>query len=103
VESERQADASVRVEGEGSVGFLIYIIQLASTILTVLIIIDVVLTYFLSPFHPLRQALDQLVEPMLAPIRRIVPTVGMIDFSPVVLLIVIQLVESLVIGLLRSL
>ncbi len=83
--------------------FLINVIQLASTILTVLIIVDVVLSYFLSPFHPLRQSLDQLVEPMLAPVRRIVPAVGMIDFSPVVLLIVIQLLESLLVGLLQSL
>jgi YggT family protein len=85
------------------VAFLIYVIQLASTIITVLIIVDVVFSYFLSPFHPLRQALDQFVEPLLAPVRRIVPMVGMIDFSPVILLIVIQLVESLLIGLLRSL
>lgn len=84
-------------------GFLIYVIQLASTILTVLIIVDVVLSYFLSPFHPLRQSLDQLVEPMLAPIRRLLPSTGMIDFSPIVLLIVIQLVESLLVGLFRSL
>lgn len=82
--------------------FLIYVIQLASTILTVLIIVEVVLSYFLNPFHPLRQTLDQLVEPMLAPIRRLLPSVGMIDFSPVVLLIVIQLVESLLVGILRS-
>ena len=84
-------------------GFLIYVIQLASTILTVLIIVDVVLSYFLNPFHPLRQSLDQLVEPMLAPIRRLLPSTGMIDFSPIVLLIVIQLVESLLVGLFRSL
>jgi YggT family protein len=85
------------------VASVIYIVQLASTILTVLIIVNVVFSYFLSPFHPLRQALDQLVEPMLAPIRRIVPTVGMIDFSPVVLLIVIQLLESLLVRILSTL
>jgi len=85
------------------VAFLIYIIQLVSTALTVVIIVDVVLSYFLSPFHPLRQSLDMIVEPLLAPVRRIVPTMGMIDFSPVVLLIVIQLVESLLVGLLGSL
>ncbi len=81
---------------------VIYIIHLVSTIITVVIIIDVVLSYFLNPFHPLRQALDQVVEPLLAPIRRIVPTVGMIDFSPLVLLIIVQLLELLLISLLRS-
>lgn len=80
----------------------VYIIHLVSTIITVVIIVDVVLSYFLNPFHPLRQALDQVVEPLLAPIRRIVPTVGMIDFSPLVLLIIVQLLESLLISLLRS-
>jgi len=35
---------------------------------------------------------DRLVEPMLAPIRRVVPLVGMFDFSPVILMVLIQLI-----------
>jgi YggT family protein len=80
----------------------VYLIHLLATIITVVVIIDVVLSYFLSPFHPLRQALDQVVEPLLAPIRRVVPTVGMIDFSPLVLLILIQIIESLLVSLLTA-
>jgi YggT family protein len=45
----------------------------------------------MSPFHPVREAIDRIIEPMLRPIRRIMPATGMIDFSPVVLLILIQL------------
>jgi YggT family protein len=84
------------------VDLLVYLIHLASTVITVVIIIDVVLSYFLSPFHPLRQTLDQVVEPMLAPIRRVVPTIGMIDFSPLVLLILVQLLESVLVSLLSA-
>jgi YggT family protein len=35
---------------------------------------------------------DRLVEPMLAPIRRVVPLVGMFDFSPIILMVLIQLI-----------
>lgn len=34
-----------------------------------------------------------LVEPMLAPIRRILPTAGGIDFSPIVLLIGVEVLR----------
>ena len=60
---------------------------------TWLVIINAVLSYFLSPYHPLKMTLDRFVDPMLAPIRRIMPKTGMIDFSPLVLIILLQLIE----------
>jgi YggT family protein len=45
----------------------------------------------MSPFHPFRMWVNRLVEPMLNPIRRVVPLVGMFDFSPVILLVLIQI------------
>jgi YggT family protein len=80
---------------------LINAIQLMSTILTIIIFLDIILGYFLDPFHPVRRSLDSFVEPMLTPIRRIMPPMGMIDLSPLVLLIVIQLIETVIIGILR--
>jgi YggT family protein len=47
----------------------------------------------MSPYHPVRKTLDKIVEPLLAPFRRIIPPVQGIDFSPMVLLIVVQIVE----------
>jgi len=69
------------------------IIRILFTILTWLVIINAVLSYFLSPYHPLKMILDRFVDPMLAPIRRIMPRTGMIDFSPLVLIILLQLIE----------
>ena len=80
---------------------LINAIQLMSTGLTIIIFLDIILGYFLDPFHPVRRSLDSFVEPMLAPIRRIMPPMGMNDLSPLVLLIVIQLIETVIIGILR--
>lgn len=79
---------------------MIAVVNLVVDLLTLLIILHVILSYVLSPYHPVREALDRVVEPMLAPIRRVLPYTGGIDFSPVVLLLVVQLIGRLVIGVL---
>jgi len=85
------------------INILITIIQTLGSALLLVVIVDVLLSYFLSPYHPLRSALDRIVEPLLSPIRRVVPALGMIDFSPVILVILIQVVETVLILLLNSL
>ena len=85
------------------IGFFITLIQVTANILTLVILVDVILSFFLNPFHPLRQTLDSIVEPMLAPIRQIMPQTGMLDFSPLILLILIQLIESILVQILVSL
>ncbi len=63
--------------------------------LTILIIIDSLLSFVLSPVHPLREALGRILQPLYAPIRRIMPQTGMFDFSPIVLLLLVQLLVRL--------
>ncbi len=82
---------------------LISAVQLISLVLTLAVLADVIVSFFLNPFHPIRRWLDSVVEPMLAPIRRILPAVGPLDFSPFVLLILIQLVQDLLVRVLQSL
>lgn len=73
--------------------FVIEFIHLVAWLFTILVIVNTFISYFMTPYHPVRLTLDRIVGPFLAPIRRIVPPVGMIDFSPVVLIILIQIVE----------
>jgi YggT family protein len=68
-----------------------------------LVIVSVILSYFMDPYHPIRRSIDSVVEPMLAPIRRVVPLVGMIDFSPFILILLIQLLRGLLVSFLLSL
>jgi len=82
---------------------LITIINIVSQLLVLLVFISVILSYFMDPYHPIRRGVDNIVQPMLAPIRRVVPTVGMLDFSPLVLILLIQLVKSLIVSLLLNL
>jgi YggT family protein len=82
---------------------LIVVLRWLEQILVLLVLVKIILSYFMSPYHPLRVALDKIVEPLLAPIRRVVPLVGMFDFSPLILIILVQLIVSLLIGILSRL
>ena len=81
---------------------VVQIIHFAIRVIMLLVIVQAVLSYFMSPFDPIRQRVDRLVAPLLAPIRRVVPPVGMIDFSPVILIILLQLVDIILSRLLLS-
>ena len=83
--------------------YLAQLIDLISFLLTLLVIVSVILSYFMSPYHPVRQAIDRIIEPMLAPIRSRMPAVGMLDFSPLILIILIQVVDWLLTSILRRL
>ena len=74
-------------------------IVIVSTGLSIVIIADVILSYILDPFHPIRRFLDGIVQPLLAPIRRRLPPVGGLDFSPLVLLILLDLVSRALRGI----
>jgi YggT family protein len=86
--------------GEGKKVMLIQAIQTLSNIIILVVLIDIVLSYFMDPLHPVRRTLDGIVEPMLSPIRRLIPPVGGFDFSPVVLVVLIKLVERILVQLL---
>ena len=83
--------------------FIIRLINILAQVIVLLVLVKVVLSYFMSPYHPVRQAIDRVVEPMLAPIRRVVPPFGMLDLSPLVLLLLVQVLRSVLVNLLLSL
>jgi YggT family protein len=85
------------------IDILVSLIRLISRLVFILVLVDVVLSYFLPPYHSVRSALDRIVEPMLAPIRRVVPPIQMIDLSPIILIILVQVIEYLLVSILYSL
>jgi YggT family protein len=54
-----------------------------------------------DPYHPVARFLYQATEPFLAPVRRVMPSVGMFDLSPIVVIIIASVLESLLISLVR--
>ena len=86
---------------------LVDIADLLLTIVTWVIIIQVLLSWLLA-FNVLNihsggvrnfiVALDRLTAPIYRPIRRLLPDFGGLDFSPLVILILIQVIKKLLAG-----
>ena len=76
------------------------VIQILFRILTFVIIVDALLSFVMPPYSPVRTFLDRLVEPLLNPIRRIVPPIGGMDLSPLILILIIQGLQYFIIRIL---
>ena len=64
-------------------------------VLTAAIFVRAIVSWFdLDPRNPLIEMLDQITEPILAPLRRIVPRLGMIDITPLVAIILLQVLAQ---------
>lgn len=83
--------------------FLVLFVRVVAQLFIWVVIANALLSFFLPPFHPVREALDRIVEPFLNPIRNLMPRAGMIDFSPLILIFAVELVSRLLISLLLSL
>ena len=71
------------------------IVRLVCEVLTIAIFIRAVLSWFSPRPNALTILLDRITEPILAPLRRIVPQAGMFDFTPLVAIILLQLIAYL--------
>jgi YggT family protein len=60
-----------------------------------LLIIEVIFSW-VNPYAPLAPFVRALNDPLLRPIRRVVPAIGGIDFSVLVALILLQIIQYLV-------
>ena len=80
------------------------LIDLTLTIYLVTIIAEAILSWFQQGSHnPMIALLHQLNQPVLNPVRRIIPTFSGIDLSPLVALVLIQLASILIVGPLHEL
>jgi len=50
-------------------------------------------------YNPISQFLVKVTNPLLAPLRRVIPSLGGLDVASLVLMLVLQIVELLIVGL----
>lgn len=67
-------------------------------LLTTAIFLRAIFSWFVSPGsdNALMRFLVEITEPLIAPLRRIVPTMGMLDLSPFVAMILLQILGGIV-------
>jgi YggT family protein len=85
-----------------SLSVIIIFINTIAQIFVWVVIASSLLSFILPPYHPVREALDRIVDPFLNPIRRLVPMAGMFDFSPLILIIAVQFIARILIVIFSS-
>lgn len=67
---------------------------------TLLIFARVLMSWIqVDPYHPVVRVIFNLTEPLLAPVRNMLPPAGGLDFSPIIVIILLQVLEKILEGL----
>ncbi|MEF3276005.1 MAG: YggT family protein [Chloroflexus sp.] len=83
-------------------GFLVSFVSILFSVLFYAILGRVLLSWVDPQSNfPVTRFLHEITEPILGPIRSIMPNFGMFDLSPIVAMLVLQLLERLIIGAIR--
>ena len=83
----------------GAYGVLILLVQWTFALLRLALIVRIISSWFgMSPYSRWIRWSYQLTEPILAPLRRVVPTIGVIDITPIIAWFLISIVQWLVLG-----
>lgn len=61
-----------------------------------ILIIRAILSWFSQGYNPMEAMLHQLTEPLLAPVRRVIPPIGGLDLSVLIVIIALQFLRILI-------
>ncbi|MCX7169525.1 MAG: YggT family protein [Proteobacteria bacterium] len=81
---------------------VVEIVRMALYLLTGVVIIAALLSW-INPYAPLAPVFNLIARPFLQPIQRLLPPIGGVDLSPMVLLLALQILLSVLATLQRSL
>jgi YggT family protein len=70
---------------------LVDLLRYSLYILVAAVVIQVVFSW-INPYTPIAPVVDAMTRPFLRPLRRFVPPIGNIDLTPLVLLVIVQVV-----------
>jgi YggT family protein len=95
-----QIFTTMRAFDGGPVGVFHLLVRWTFAILKIALLVRVISSWLpISPYSPWIRWSYRLSEPILAPLRRIVPNLGMIDITPIVAYLLLGLLESLIFNL----
>ncbi len=73
---------------------LAQLLQMFFQVYTLILIVRVLITWVNpDPFNPVVQFLSRVTDPVLEPLRRVIPPLGPIDISPIVALLILQALQ----------
>lgn len=81
------------------------IIDKTFLVLTIAIVARALITWvpnLINPRGPIAEFLYTITEPILAPIRSVMPRMGMFDFTPMIAIILLQVIREVLIRAITS-
>ena len=72
---------------------LVTVIEVLYWALFVLILARIILSYVQTGYYEIRDLVYRVTEPLLAPVRRILPATGGFDLSPIIVLLIANLLK----------
>ena len=72
--------------------FLKIFLNVFVQVMSVLLFLYCILSWFLPQDNVIRQKIDELVDPFLNPISSVIPSVGMFDLSPLILMLILEFI-----------
>jgi len=80
---------------------IVSFINLVFNLLILLVVARAILSWLpVPPYHPTVRMLDSVTEPLLRPFRKMGRTAGGFDFSPMILILILIIVQKILWGLL---
>ncbi|MCL4370603.1 MAG: YggT family protein [Chloroflexi bacterium] len=77
--------------------FLYKFVDLLFNILIFAIVGRALLSWFnVGPGNPIGRILYEVTEPILGPMRRVIPMIGMLDISPIVAILLLTFMQGLI-------
>ena len=67
------------------------------------LIVDSILSFVVPYNFPIRRIFYQMSEPMVRPLRKIIPPIGMFDFSPFIAILILIFIQAFVVNTLFDL
>ena len=97
-----EARLAIAIAQEGGMGIVQYLLTGFVRLLTILVdfywwsTLLLVIASFISQgnYHPALSLLEELLAPLMTPLRNILPTAGPLDFSPMVLILLLSILQQ---------
>lgn len=77
---------------------LAQLLQMVFQVYTLILIVRVLISWVNpDPFNPVVQFLSRVTDPVLEPLRRVIPPLGPIDISPIIALLLLQALQHFIV------
>ena len=94
----------VALKGGLTPNFMLYIIygifgvlDIALELMFFIILVQIVISWIVpNSYHPIVILIRQLSDPIMAPFKRLIPPVGGLDFSPMIAILIIHILQNIV-------